>query len=955
MAEEIKRRQPVAVTGSGWERTEPETVGDVLRLLEARGQRLIDREKEEYLWQEVVRVWQYFSIEGELSTNPEEILGLIRDKLEPGGEELPLKKVVEEIDRRIGRAIEPEADLSAKVDTALLRELLQEMDDANARRDVGAEAKRLEARYGKYLKRQTIAEILEAKMAYQRLAEAELKRQRPGASEVEIREIADKRTDVQILAEEKLLHETNEPREKVKVLAQEVAKAADEPMGRVEVLNRFREEQKEVVEVIEDVLAINEIQEKLGEETPPGLTRLAVEAEKDLRPILGEKAAEAAAAVVSGAEPDSVVPKEVKMDAGQAKRVEMELGKVAQIARVERRIETKTNEVADRLVEILEVEKDEAAVAEIRQEVGERVRLVLRSGGELNQPYLEPVGEAQGVVTAQTMMGKIEEEVVRAEVPTAKIEEVSSVLNRASQELRQFQVGQTEELLGWRERLVKRDIFDTTAAINPGVSVTVLDKFAGEAAEIYGPSSGVTPSEGRVWQEANLAGEITPMEESYLRTITHIIRSPVPISTRLAGMAEAADINAEGTVEAQACQGVMSEVGHNPNLAAMIERARRMHQMVGGVQEFIIGKIGSIKGMEGFAQSLAGSVGETGIGFAKNALSILKNSETLAGGIKGILGLVGSSGAGGVVAQGAAALGLSATGVGAVVVAAAALGKVARWIGGKIQNFFSKLGIDLPNVGGLIGGVTAFLGLKGGLGGLIKGAPALLGKAAGIGAGFAGSLMTMVTAALGSLTIPSAAVWGPIVAILAFVLIIIGPLISAMVPPGRGATAPMSSGTPINGYLPVPQWQGDPTSLPEACPVDAPAVLGTITQGPNAISCSHSGLNSTLDIAVGDGTALLTPNVGIISGPFFDPSGYGLYIDLMAKCNGVVYATRFAHLSQGAGASGKVDGGTLIGYTDNTGNSTGSHLHQEIRGLNSAFFSRWEGCCIDNGISCDGR
>lgn len=84
----------------------------------------------------------------------------------------------------------------------------------------------------------------------------------------------------------------------------------------------------------------------------------------------------------------------------------------------------------------------------------------------------------------------------------------------------------------------------------------------------------------------------------------------------------------------------------------------------------------------------------------------------------------------------------------------------------------------------------------------------------------------------------------------------------------------------------------------------------------------HNGL----DFACPNGTQLVAPFDGEISEVGSDPSGYGLYCKIKntdMQCYVIYGHQRQIIVTQGQ----KVVQGQLVGYSDNTGNSTGPHLH----------------------------
>lgn len=104
---------------------------------------------------------------------------------------------------------------------------------------------------------------------------------------------------------------------------------------------------------------------------------------------------------------------------------------------------------------------------------------------------------------------------------------------------------------------------------------------------------------------------------------------------------------------------------------------------------------------------------------------------------------------------------------------------------------------------------------------------------------------------------------------------------------------------------------------PSGRPVDG----GRISQG------SRVG-HTALDIAVPVGTPVKTTMDGKVVHAGWNDQGYG---NLVIVENGE-YRTYYAHLSSIPVAVGDtVTAGTVIGLSGNTGNSTGPHLHYEIR------------------------
>jgi murein DD-endopeptidase MepM/ murein hydrolase activator NlpD len=111
----------------------------------------------------------------------------------------------------------------------------------------------------------------------------------------------------------------------------------------------------------------------------------------------------------------------------------------------------------------------------------------------------------------------------------------------------------------------------------------------------------------------------------------------------------------------------------------------------------------------------------------------------------------------------------------------------------------------------------------------------------------------------------------------------------------------------------------------------------TILQGfgPSDIDYSDFGLigHNGIDYACPVGTQIYAVAQGVVTKIQTDPDGYGLHIRIQHP-NGVKpeFRTIYAHLSNVAVSLGhEVAKGEIIGQSGNTGNSTGPHLHFEMR------------------------
>jgi murein DD-endopeptidase MepM/ murein hydrolase activator NlpD len=98
----------------------------------------------------------------------------------------------------------------------------------------------------------------------------------------------------------------------------------------------------------------------------------------------------------------------------------------------------------------------------------------------------------------------------------------------------------------------------------------------------------------------------------------------------------------------------------------------------------------------------------------------------------------------------------------------------------------------------------------------------------------------------------------------------------------------------------------------------------------------HNGI----DYAISSGTSVVAAAAGTVAMVAFENGGYGNYVKLSHVDGSKKYQTYYAHLASAAVSPGqKVKAGTVIGFSDNTGASTGPHLHFGLRidGENPAF------------------
>jgi hypothetical protein len=191
-------------------------------------------------------------------------------------------------------------------------------------------------------------------------------------------------------------------------------------------------------------------------------------------------------------------------------------------------------------------------------------------------------------------------------------------------------------------------------------------------------------------------------------------------------------------------------------------------------------------------------------------------------------------------------------------------------------------------------------------------------------------------------------------------------------------TTPLATsvgGGPTGPFVDCARTPTDPICQYEACPDCEWPTSGYITQGPRSCStASHEGVNA-IDIGAGYRTPVYTITGGHVSAKSTYTcadvpnrtcnSGYGNWIDITSPEGDTI---RYAHLAAGSiplGVGAPVDKGDQIGAVDNNGNSTGHHLHVEVRsGPNIFSFlpqdyvarygSQLEGCSNSECHACPG-
>ncbi len=136
---------------------------------------------------------------------------------------------------------------------------------------------------------------------------------------------------------------------------------------------------------------------------------------------------------------------------------------------------------------------------------------------------------------------------------------------------------------------------------------------------------------------------------------------------------------------------------------------------------------------------------------------------------------------------------------------------------------------------------------------------------------------------------------------------------------------------PVTPPVVVPPVTPTPTSTILIAPLaGTPTVTQWFGENPTAYAKFGYRGHNGVDYSAVVGTPVRAVADGTVAYVDDDPTGYGLYIRIWHKTLGVY--SMYGHLSkQNVKAGDTVKQGATIGLTGNTGNSTGPHLHYELR------------------------
>lgn len=914
------------------------------------------------------------------TNNPEAKREVIEKLLDINFSGKTVEEVIQGFDQEEAKE---EQKLEAKALNAKeLEILLREFDDAKAQSNKKDEA--IAELLEKYKisdspAKRAVRQAIERKLQIQRELEVWLVKEGKNLSEA--RELADIASDEAVLTGARLEREVaGVSPEQVSEIEEKVAKELVKTGGTTrEKIERIEEivtlvasgqiEAEVVKRVASDAVAETVIREEYGENQKAA--RVVIETEKILRPLLGEKGLDITLAGVVEANKEEAV-KQIGQPAVRAK-VEREL-EFAQA--VIRQIETNremAETLANQTAAILQIETQPEKVEALKKVWEERIEARIEGNTtRLGEDIL--VGETGAGSVERFKPGKETiswpqqvQEITIVPINDQQIGSLSKVLRDGEEKLKLTLNGLPPEISAWKNNRVRERAETVLALANPTTSEERISQGARLIAEISQPRAYRKEEENRFWislNQLNEAGEINPRQVAEIGAIYNMIRSPVTIGQQLAEINK----STEGLVwensndpNVEAVGNIKNILNQNPEMVKFMENARLRAAMAHGVQAWMgqriagLGAKMGILSLQNFGLRLSSSAGFS-LDLAKGAAGILKTSGLGVESMKGILGLIGGKGAGGMAAGIATKLGLGATGVGLVVVGAQIGGALLGKLLSPITDFIrDKTGIDLGGITKLGGNVLGGLGLKAALPGIVAKAGAALPAVGSALAGFGASVMGAIGAAGATLF------GGPLLLVVVVVVVIGIPLImilttnnqaATMVPPGRGVGGPVFDQSTIAGGFLAPPLTLNPDQLVESCP-DLGVFSGwRVTQGPNAAGCSHAGYENTVDYGIGMETPIPAAHDGTVVTMVASSTGYGNYIDVAAKCNGVGYVTRYAHLSGSTfsmvNMGQSVNRGQIVANSDHTGNSTGPHLHFEIRGLTTSYVDpKYYGCCLN--------
>lgn len=128
------------------------------------------------------------------------------------------------------------------------------------------------------------------------------------------------------------------------------------------------------------------------------------------------------------------------------------------------------------------------------------------------------------------------------------------------------------------------------------------------------------------------------------------------------------------------------------------------------------------------------------------------------------------------------------------------------------------------------------------------------------------------------------------------------------------------------------QQQGILNQIPNGWPITNKGITGKFGWREHPI-LKRKEFHPGIDLAASIGTPIYAPASGVVEFSGYSNNGYGYNVILL---HNIGFKSVFAHMTRKdvVKAGDFVNKGDLIGYTGNTGLSTGPHLHYEVRFIN---------------------
>lgn len=616
----------------------------------------------------------------------------------------------------------------------------------------------------------------------------------------------------------------------------------------------------------------------------------------------------------------------------------------------------------------------------VEQIVRNRIRgVVINDGARLSEIPTETDDDGK-IVAGKPIAEEISELIPEQKINKDRLKELGGVIKQ-SDEMMMVMMEERMDMVGEVRResikhTVVRDILMANG--NENVSFKYAHEMAVQVARLeYGPEAGSTVGSEReidkLRQENIINGGSVKAKLNEARSYANMVKSvvhgkrPVPqIIEEFRESSKRIPVFARNR-HLQSANRLIGILESNPALQKSFEMVRRYNVF----RQNLPGQI-SRRLMSGVVSRIPPQLMANATAFVARLGLSSQTLSVLAGGFfNGALSKAITAGVTKVAGSIAMKAGI-ALGTGPVGWAATALMMAAEWVADKVLSVANKVAGKLNEITGSFG-ADFTKGLRNSwskvrvvpiVGGLLeKTGDALISVANFIVFAVGVGLSALIAAPIAIVVIGTLVLFGGM-------NILTGGMVSSLVPPIGigGGNVTMIDERPPDGWqttpIPLPDWNGGEIAI--GCPQGLPVSGGRITQGPFAPGCSHAKMSSpAIDIGVAGGTPIRAINDGLATS-HYDSQGYGYYVTVQAKCGNTPYSTLYAHmiaLPFPQGAQKQVKKGDVIGFVDNTGNSTGNHIHLGGAGLSASDFMKGLGadynkaqrlykCCIDNGKAC---